>query len=78
MPVRIFVSEKDCYRCRQTKPIEAFPKNRSKPTGAADECRECRRKLNAARYRKEEPASPGDSWARVTARNSARRKAIKT
>ena len=32
---------KYCYRCKETKPLSAFCKNRAKKDGHADECRPC-------------------------------------
>ena len=34
---------KRCYRCKETKPLSAFCKNRAKKDGHADECRLCRK-----------------------------------
>lgn len=45
--------EKRCYRCRKIKPLEEFNKNKSKPSGHCDECRECKKELDT-QYRRTE------------------------
>ena len=37
---------KYCYGCKETKPLSAFGKNRSKADGLATECRECKRAVD--------------------------------
>ena len=39
---------KHCYCCGQTKPLEAFGKNKRKKDGLSTECRECKSKQDAA------------------------------
>ena len=45
--------EKRCYRCGKIKPLEEFNKNKSKPSGHCDECRECKNALDT-QYRRTE------------------------
>ncbi len=45
--------EKRCYRCGKIKPLEEFNKNKSKPSGHCDECRECKNELDT-QYRRTE------------------------
>ena len=45
--------EKRCYRCGKIKPLEEFNKNKSKPSGHCDECRECKKELDT-QYRRTE------------------------
>ena len=45
--------EKRCYRCGKSKPLEEFNKNKSKPSGHCDECRECKKELDL-QYRRTE------------------------
>ena len=45
--------EKRCYYCGNTKPITEFTKNKSKPSGYCDECKECKRVLDL-NYRRSE------------------------
>ena len=45
--------EKRCYRCGKSKPLEEFNKNKSKPSGHCDECRECKKELDT-QYRRTE------------------------
>ena len=40
------LTEKRCYRCGKIKPLEEFNKNKSKPSGHCDECRECKKELD--------------------------------
>lgn len=39
---------KTCFACKTTKPLEAFARNRTRPDGRHNECREC----NAARHKR--------------------------
>lgn len=45
--------EKRCYRCEKIKPLVEFNKNKSKPSGHGDECRECKNELDT-QYRRTE------------------------
>lgn len=45
--------EKRCYRCGKIKPLVEFNKNKSKPSGYGDECRECKNELDT-QYRRTE------------------------
>ena len=45
--------EKKCYCCGGVKSILEFNKNKSKPSGHSDECRECKKKLDSE-YRRTE------------------------
>ena len=45
--------EKRCYRCGKIKPLVEFNKNKSKPSGQCDECRECKKELDL-QYRRTE------------------------
>lgn len=45
------IDEKPCPRCGTTKALTEFNRNRSRPDGRADWCRECMR-VAAARYRR--------------------------
>jgi hypothetical protein len=47
------LTEKRCYRCGKIKPLEEFNKNKSKPSGHGDECRECKNELDT-QYRRTE------------------------
>jgi len=42
---------KSCRSCENVKPVEDFPKNRSKPDGLHDECKACK-KASAKKYYK--------------------------
>jgi hypothetical protein len=42
-------TEKHCYRCARTLPIQAFALNVAKLDGHSDECRQCKRDLDHAR-----------------------------
>lgn len=41
---------KHCTRCGQTKPLEAFGRDRSAPDGLTHRCRDCRREAQRDRY----------------------------
>ena len=41
---------KRCYACKRELPLDAFGKNRGKPDGLSDECRECKRKSDATSH----------------------------
>ena len=41
---------KYCYKCQETKPFDAFGKNKSKKDGLSTECRECKRQGDKAYY----------------------------
>lgn len=41
---------KTCYRCNQTKPLDEFDNNKSKPDGKAGYCKECKRAYNKSHY----------------------------
>jgi hypothetical protein len=41
---------KYCYKCQETKPIQAFGRNKSKKDGLSTECRECKRQGDKAYY----------------------------
>lgn len=45
--------EKRCYCCGNIKPIAEFNKNKSKPSGHCDECKECKKVLDLT-YRRSE------------------------
>ena len=45
--------EKGCYYCGNIKPITEFNKNKSKPSGHCDECKECKKVLDL-NYRRSE------------------------
>ncbi len=45
--------EKRCYCCGNIKPIVEFNKNKSKPSGHCDECKECKKVLDL-NYRRSE------------------------
>ena len=47
------LTEKRCYRCEKIKPLVEFNKNKSKPSGYCDECRECKKELDL-QYRRTE------------------------
>ncbi|MBV8656604.1 MAG: hypothetical protein JO142_02155 [Burkholderiales bacterium] len=36
-----------CSKCKQTKPADDFPRNSSRPSGLAAECKNCRKQYNA-------------------------------
>lgn len=38
--------EKRCYCCGNIKPITEFNKNKSKPSGHCDECKECKKVID--------------------------------
>lgn len=39
---RVHVTEKTCSFCKQTKPIELFPKNKTRPDGHGSNCKKCK------------------------------------
>jgi hypothetical protein len=41
---------KYCYKCQETKPFDAFGRNKSKKDGLSTECRECKRQGDKAYY----------------------------
>lgn len=41
---------KYCYRCKESKPILSFVKNKSKKDGLSTECRECKRTQDKSHY----------------------------
>jgi len=43
---------KYCYKCQQTKPLDDFPKNKSKKDGLATECKPCKRLLDKIYFEK--------------------------
>lgn len=45
--------KRTCWRCRETKPLDAFGKNKSRPLGRQMECRGCRVKAASAGYNPE-------------------------
>lgn len=52
---------KRCYRCKETKPEEAFYKNKAKPDGINTECKSCSR----ARVDEHNEANPGAAGLRA-------------
>ena len=43
---------KTCGKCKQAKPTVEFSKNSTKPDGLQGQCKECKRKTDAAGYKK--------------------------
>ena len=41
---------KKCYKCNKTLPIDSFHKNKSRPDGLTDECKECIKIIGKKRY----------------------------
>jgi DNA-directed RNA polymerase subunit RPC12/RpoP len=44
-----------CPRCRELKPLEAFPRNRRRPNGYHNACKVCHAKTESKRYRDNKP-----------------------
>jgi len=42
------MKNKRCYKCKKTKPVSMFDKNRTKPDGLQRECKECRKQYYAS------------------------------
>jgi hypothetical protein len=44
-----------CPRCKESKPLKAFPRNRRRPTGHHSACRICHSKTETKRYHANKP-----------------------
>jgi len=40
-PAHYGQEQKKCYRCQEDKPLEAFAKNKAKPDGLQERCKDC-------------------------------------
>lgn len=54
---------KRCFRCRETKPLSDFNRNRSRSDGYQPDCRACRQEQEKGRY-KRPPRSPEAAFQR--------------
>ncbi|MEV4516430.1 hypothetical protein AB0K00_46690 [Dactylosporangium sp. NPDC049525] len=69
--------EKRCCQCDESKPLEAFAINRSKPDGRHNQCRACKKVYNAAYYEQtKDRHNPGRAERRRQERVRIRRKLI--
>jgi 5-methylcytosine-specific restriction endonuclease McrA len=60
---------KRCSKCQEDKPLDAFPRDRSKPDGRQSYCRDCRRVTNR-RWVKENPKRHRENTRRWQAANA--------
>lgn len=45
------MTTKVCNECKQTKPLDRFAKNRTKPDGLHTSCKDCKNKYNSTYYK---------------------------
>lgn len=67
---------KPCSRCKQTKPLELFNKDRSSSNGLQDRCRECEKVVRRIYYlqNKDKEVARVSNWHKNTKTGKARRK----